>query len=67
MLVSHRSHFPLHYLVGSDDMIEENPCAGMDFRRDPDLILLVGTQWGAIGKMFDHVFDILAFFTYFCV
>ena len=31
------------------------PYAGMDFRGDPDLVLLAGKQWGAIGKLFDHI------------
>ncbi len=26
------------------------PYVGMDFRGDPDLVLLVGEQWGVIGK-----------------
>ena len=33
----------------------EYPYAGMDFRGDPDLVLPDGEQWGAIGKIFDHI------------
>lgn len=33
-------------------VIEEHPYAGMDFRGDPDLRLLVGAQCGDIGKLF---------------
>lgn len=29
----------------------EYPYAGMDFHGDPDLALLVGVQWSAIGKL----------------
>ena len=29
----------------------EYPYAGMDFRGDPDLVLPVAAQWGAIGKL----------------
>ena len=28
---------------------------GMDLRGDPDLVLPDGEQWGAIGKIFDHI------------
>jgi len=28
----------------------EYPYVGMDFRGDPDLVLLAGEQWGVIGK-----------------
>ena len=34
----------------------EYPYAGMDFRGDPDLVLLVGKQWGVIGKRSDYIF-----------
>lgn len=33
----------------------EYPYAGMDFRGDPDLVLPDGDQWGAIGKILDHI------------
>ena len=33
----------------------EYPYAGMDFWSDPDLVLPDGEQWGAIGKIFDHI------------
>ena len=33
----------------------EYPYAGMDFRGDPDLVLPDSEQWGAIGKIFDHI------------
>ena len=36
-------------------VFSEYPYAGMDFRGDPDLVLLAGEQWGAIGKFFDHI------------
>ena len=32
-----------------------SPYAGMDFRGDPDLVLLVGEQWGAMGNSSDHI------------
>lgn len=35
-------------------LIEEHPYLGMDFRGDPYLILAVGAQWGAMGKLFDQ-------------
>ena len=39
----------------------------MDFCGDPDLILPVDAQWGAIGKLFDQVFFIFKFLHVFCV
>ena len=33
----------------------EYPYVGMDYRGDPDLVLPDGEQWGAIGKIYDHV------------
>ena len=33
----------------------EYPYASMDFRGDRDLVLPDGEQWGAIGKIFDHI------------
>lgn len=32
------------------------PYAGMDFRGDPDLVLLAGKQWGVMGKYSYHIF-----------
>jgi len=32
-------------------VFSEYPYAGMDFWGDPDLVLLAGEQWGAIGKI----------------
>jgi len=32
------------------------PYARMDFWGDLDLVLLVGEQWGVIGKMSDHIY-----------
>lgn len=32
--------------------IVEHPYVGMDFHGDLELSLLVGAQWGAIGKFF---------------
>lgn len=31
------------------------PYAGMDFRGDPDLVLLAGEQWGVTSKASDHI------------
>ena len=39
----------------------------MDFRGDPDFILQVDTQWGAIGKILAKFFIFWGFFTYFYV
>ena len=33
----------------------EYPYVGMDYRGDPDLVLPDGEQWGAIGKISDHI------------
>ncbi|MCY6524802.1 hypothetical protein, partial [Actinobacillus pleuropneumoniae] len=33
----------------------EYPYVGMDFRGDPNLVLPAGEQWGAIGKISDHI------------
>jgi len=36
-------------------VLAKYPYAGMDFRVDPDLVLLAGEQWGVIGKCSDHI------------
>ena len=35
-------------------VIKEYPYSGTDFSGDPYLILPVGAQWGAMGKLFDQ-------------
>ena len=48
--------------------IDEYPYAGVDFRRDPDLILPDGAQWGAIGKNVLTIFFIFSkVSTCFCI
>ena len=51
--------------------IDEYAYAGVDFRGDPDLALLEGTQWGAIGKnvltMFFYFSKVYTMFLYFDV
>ena len=42
--------------------IDEYAYAGVDFRGDPDLVLLEGAQWGAIGKI-----DLTMFFDFYKV
>ena len=57
MRVSQQSSFSTAFFSWLDRqhiVIEEHPYSGMDFRGDPDLILPVGAQWGAIGKLFDQ-------------
>ena len=42
----------------------------MDFYGDPDLMLPVGAQWSAIGKLFDQtifVFKVSTFFVFFLI
>ena len=39
-----------HWLDDQLLMIEDYVYVGTDFRRDVDLALLVGSQWGDIGK-----------------
>jgi len=51
--IATRAHFNRVVVVATT-----HPYSGMDFRGDLDLILPVGTQWGAIGKLFDQVFFI---------
>jgi len=48
-------------------VFEEHPYSEMDFRGDLDLILLVGAQWGAIGKSFTKIFFDFQVSTCFCV
>lgn len=35
-------------------VIKKHPYSGMDYCKDPDLILPIGAQWGAMGKSFDQ-------------
>ena len=43
-------------------VIEEHPYTGMHFHGDPELILPVGAQWGARGKLvFGQMFLIFKF------
>lgn len=48
-------------------LIEEHPYLGKDFHGDPDLILPVRAQWGAIGKLFDQSVFYFQVSTCFCV
>lgn len=43
------------WLERQEMVFSEYPYVGMDFRGDPDLVLPDGEQWGAIGKLFDHI------------
>lgn len=49
------------WLDRQDIFIEEHPYSRIIFHGDPNLILPVGAQWGAIGKFLTKMFLIFKF------
>ena len=44
-------------------VVEDYPCAGMDFLDNPDLVLPPGAAWGTIGKI-EFVFNYMIFWIF---
>ena len=46
-------------------MVDDYDYAGLDFRGDPDLVLLEDAQWGELGKKYTHFFFLNVFVNFY--